>query len=71
MSIGVGALVARALGARDLPLAREKATTGLVLGFVFGSLFAAAVWVFLWPLVGLLGATGATRRRWRCISCRS
>ncbi|MGB4909236.1 MAG: MATE family efflux transporter, partial [Tabrizicola sp.] len=60
MSIGVGALVARALGARDLPLAREKATTGLVLGFVFGSLFAAAVWVFLWPLVGLLGATGAT-----------
>jgi len=60
MSIGVGALVARSLGARDLPLAREKATTGLVLGFVFGSLFAAAVWVFLWPLVGLLGATGAT-----------
>ncbi len=60
MSIGVGALVARALGARDLPLAREKATTGLVLGFVFGSLFAAVVWVFLWPLVGLLGATGAT-----------
>lgn len=60
MSIGVGALVARALGARDLPLAREKATTGLVLGFVFGSLFAALVWAALWPLVGLLGATGET-----------
>ena len=60
MSIGVGALVARALGARDLPLAREKATTGLVLGFVFGSLFAAVVWAVLWPLVGLLGATGET-----------
>lgn len=60
MSIGVGALVARALGARDQALAREKATTGLVLGFVFGSLFAAVVWLFLWPLVGLLGATGET-----------
>lgn len=60
MSIGVGALVARALGARDPGLAREKATTGLVLGAVFGSLFAAVVWVFLWPLVGLLGATAET-----------
>ncbi|RYI27074.1 MAG: MATE family efflux transporter [Acetobacteraceae bacterium] len=60
MSIGVGALVARALGGRDPVLAREKATTGLVLGFVFGSLFAAVVWLFLWPLVGLLGATGDT-----------
>ncbi len=60
MSIGVGALVARALGARDQALAREKTTTGLVLGFVFGSLFAAVVWLFLWPLVGLLGASGET-----------
>lgn len=60
MSIGVGALVARALGARDPVRAREKSTTGLVLGFVFGSLFAALVWAFLWPLVGLLGATGET-----------
>jgi putative MATE family efflux protein len=60
MSIAVGALVARALGARDPVLAREKATTGVVLGFVFGSLFAAVVWVFLSPLVGLLGATGDT-----------
>ncbi len=60
MSIGVGALVARALGGRDPVLAREKATTGLVLSFVFGSLFAALVWAFLWPLVGLLGATGDT-----------
>lgn len=60
MSIGVGALVARALGARDAALAREKATTGLVLGFVFGSIFAAVVWAFLEPLVGLLGASGET-----------
>lgn len=60
MSIAVGALVARALGMRDPVLAREKATTGLVLSFVAGSIFAAVVWVFLWPLVGLLGATGET-----------
>ena len=60
MSIAVGALVARALGARDQRLAREKATTGLVLSFAAGSVFAALVWLFLWPLVGLLGATGET-----------
>lgn len=60
MSIGVGALVARSLGARDPVLAREKATTGLVLSFVFGSIFAGIVWLFLRPLVGLLGATGET-----------
>ena len=60
MSIAVGALVARALGARDPAAAREKATTGLVLGFVFGSLFAAGVWLTLGPLVALLGATGET-----------
>ena len=60
MSIAVGALVARALGARDPVLAREKATTGLVLSFVAGSIFAAVVWLFLTPLVGLLGATGET-----------
>jgi putative MATE family efflux protein len=60
MSIAVGALVARALGARDPVLAREKATTGLVLSFVFGSIFAAVIWLALAPLVGLLGATGET-----------
>jgi putative MATE family efflux protein len=60
MTIAVGALVARALGARDPVLAREKATTGLVLSFVAGSIFAAVVWASLWPLVGLLGATGET-----------
>jgi putative MATE family efflux protein len=60
MSIAVGALVARALGARDPASARARATTGLILGFVFGSLFAAAVWLVLRPLVALLGATGET-----------
>jgi putative MATE family efflux protein len=60
MSIAVGALVARALGARDPALARKRATTGLVIGFVFGSVFAAGVWLMLGPLVALLGATGET-----------
>uniref|UniRef100_UPI002869FC75 MATE family efflux transporter n=1 Tax=Tabrizicola sp. TaxID=2005166 RepID=UPI002869FC75 len=60
MSIAVSALVSRALGARDPAQAREKATTGLILGLLFGALFAAVVWVFLSPLVSLLGATGQT-----------
>ena len=60
MSIAVGALVARALGARDPALARARATTGLLIGFVFGSVFAAIVWLLLSPLVTLLGATGET-----------
>ncbi len=60
MSIAVGALVARALGARDPASARARATTGLVLGFVFGSVFAGLVWLVLGPLVALLGATGRT-----------
>ncbi len=60
MSIAVSALVARALGARDPALARARATTGLIIGFVFGSLFAAVVWISLGPLVALLGATGET-----------
>ncbi len=60
MSIAVGALVARALGARDPAAARARATTGLVLGFLFGSLFAAVVWLVLGPLVALLGASGRT-----------
>ena len=60
MSIAVGALVARALGARDPVAARARATTGLVLGLVFGTIFAALVWLVLGPLVTLLGATGTT-----------
>lgn len=60
LSIAVSAMVARALGARDPVLAREKATNGLVLGIGFGVAFSALVWLFLPTLVGLLGAVGAT-----------
>lgn len=60
LSIAVSALVSRAVGARDLAGARQKATHGLLLGFGFGVVFAALVWVFLSPLVSLLGAVGVT-----------
>ena len=52
--------VARAVGMRDLVLAREKATNGLVLGTGLGVVFSALVWVFLPEFVALLGATGRT-----------
>ncbi len=60
LAIAVSAMVARALGARDPVLAREKATNGLVLGIGFGVTFSAVVWLMLEPLVGLLGARGET-----------
>jgi len=62
LAIAVSAMVARALGARDPVMAREKATNGLVLGIGFGVTFSAVVWLMLEPLVGLLGR-GARRRR--------
>jgi putative MATE family efflux protein len=60
MAIAASALVARAVGARDPAAARAKATSGLVLGVVFGAAFAAVVWVLLDPIVTLLGARGET-----------
>lgn len=58
LSVGVSALVSRAVGARDPALARDRATAGLVLGAGVGVLFAAVVWLLLPPIVGLLGAEG-------------
>mgnify|MGYP000535279634 CR=1 FL=1 len=60
LSVGVSARVARAIGERDLPLARERATSGLILGALFGVVFAAAVWAALPAIVGVLGAEGRT-----------
>ena len=60
ISIAVSALVARAVGMRDLVAAREKATNGLILGIGLGIVFAGLVWAFLPQFVGLLGATGRT-----------
>ncbi|SEN70970.1 putative efflux protein, MATE family [Gemmobacter aquatilis] len=60
LSVGVSALVARAIGGRDMALARERATEGLLLGALFGVLFAAVVWLLLPGIVNLLGAEGRT-----------
>lgn len=61
MAIACGALVARALGEGHEDLARQRATSSLVFGFVFGAVFAALVWFNLSTLVTLLGASGETR----------
>ena len=60
MAIAAGALVARALGSGEHLTASRRAATALLYGIVFGSLFAALVWLNLARLVDLLGATGAT-----------
>ena len=60
LSIAAGALVARALGAGDDALARERTTHALTYGLIFGVIFSIAVWLSLDPLVALLGASGET-----------
>ena len=60
LSIAAGALVARALGAGDHALARERTTHALTYGLIFGVVFSILVWLWLTPLVALLGATGET-----------
>lgn len=60
LSVGVSALTARSVGARDMEGARARATEGLILGVIFGALFAAIVFAALPWIVNLLGATGRT-----------
>ncbi|SHG92605.1 MATE family efflux transporter [Marivita hallyeonensis] len=60
IAIAAGALVARALGAGDPELARQRASSALVAGVLLAIVFAALVWQNLGFLVGLLGATGET-----------
>jgi putative MATE family efflux protein len=60
MAIAAGALVARALGADDKDLARQRAATSLIYGVIFSALFALAVWLNLPALTALLGAQGET-----------
>ncbi|MDX1785506.1 MAG: MATE family efflux transporter [Roseovarius sp.] len=60
MAISAGALVARALGAGERALAKDRATNALIYGVVFGAVFAGVVWLWLAELVTLLGATGET-----------
>ena len=61
MAIAGGALVARALGAGDEDLAARRATNTLVLGVLFGAIFAAIVWGNLPFLTSLVGASGVTQ----------
>ena len=58
LSVGVSALVARAVGAHDSALARQRATEGIVLSGGFSLLFTGIVWGLLPQIVGLLGAEG-------------
>lgn len=60
ISIAVSALVARALGRGDADIARRQATHGMVAGMAVGLGFTVLVWLLLGPIVGLLGAEGAT-----------
>ncbi|MEL6550060.1 MAG: MATE family efflux transporter [Pseudomonadota bacterium] len=60
MAIACGALVARANGAGDDELAKQKATSSLIWGVVFASVFAALVWINVPTLARLVGASGAT-----------
>ena len=61
MAIACGALVARAIGAGDPDLARQRASSTLALGCLFGAGFAALVWTYVPDLVALLGAEGETQ----------
>lgn len=58
LSIGVSALVARAVGAHDRALARRRATEGLVLSGLIGVAVAALVLPLLPWAVATLGAEG-------------
>lgn len=60
MSISAGALVARALGEGNTELARSRGSTSLLYGVIFGSIFAAIVWLNLPFLAGMMGASGET-----------
>jgi putative MATE family efflux protein len=60
MSIAVIALVAPALGAREIVRARRLATHGVAFGAIASSLVVAALWPALPLLLGSLGAGGRT-----------
>lgn len=60
LAIAAGALVARALGAGDTELARERTTHTLTYGLVFAVVFSILVWLGCSGLVTLLGAVDET-----------
>ena len=60
LSIGVSAMVAQALGARDIEAAKRRATAGLWVSGAIGIAFTALTFVFLPQLLQSLGAEGRT-----------
>ena len=60
MSIAAGALVARSVGAGRLVDAKEYATSVLMIGAVLCVAVVAAMFVYMEPLLRLLGADGET-----------
>ncbi len=60
MSIAAGALVARALGARDGEEASRRSATAMAYGVLSGVIFAVVVWLNVESLSALLGAKGHT-----------
>lgn len=60
-SIGIAALVSRALGARDRERARRLAASGTTIVAISMTLIGAAMMISLDPLLAWLGANGVTR----------
>lgn len=60
-SIGIAALVSRALGARDRERARRLAASGTTIVAIGMTLIGAAMMIALDPLLAWLGANGVTR----------
>lgn len=62
IAIAAGALVARALGANEKAQANERATASLGYALIIGVVFATLFFLFLDPLVSLVGGTGGTHQ---------
>jgi Na+-driven multidrug efflux pump len=61
LTIGVGAVVARSIGAGEAAVARHIAGSGLVLMVLAGLVVGLGTVALLGPILGTLGATGETR----------
>jgi putative MATE family efflux protein len=60
LSIAAASLVSPAIGAGDLPRARRLSANAHVVSFGVSVVAAILVWVFIPPILTLLGATGRT-----------
>ncbi len=60
LSIAAASLVSPAIGAGDLPRARRLSTNAHIASFAVSVVAAALVWIFIPPILTLLGATGRT-----------